>query len=255
MGRTTVRRSNAGSEAPLLRLPFWVPSCLESNYLDSKMNPRHAAAAAAFDAAATEAKREMERNNFEAPIPETLEEIEKHSVAAPSAPQAAAMRLGVVASQPLCEDKAKTYFEPPSPEKEKRNFDAPIPDTIDESLTNPGCSDTPLVKEVSNETGACKRDLSAVAPVPHELAVKVWIMSDVKSLVHHMFSLWFDVLRETVTHHEADAIEVASQCMKNAQCERSLKASSMSGTRATMHHCLAVWRDALKDAAHQHETI
>ena len=113
LGRPTVRRSNAGSEAPLLRIPLWVPPCLESNYIDSKINPRHAAASAAFDAQAAAAKMETEQNNFEAPIPE----IAEHNFEAPIPETNESLTTEGSRNTPIVEEPSEELTNETSPGK------------------------------------------------------------------------------------------------------------------------------------------
>merc|ERR1719387_2802737 len=108
------------------------------------------------------------------------------------------------------------------------------------------------LKEIQQqrEFDAARDQLQLIHNEQYERALKSMAMSDTKSLVHYMFSLWVEVLKEAVKQLEIDA---ARQRMKNAQCERALKAFVMSDTQSSMHYCFSVWHEAQKEAKQQRE--
>merc|ERR1719399_483975 len=87
----------------------------------------------------------------------------------------------------------------------------------------------------------------------YERALKSMAMSDAESLVHYMFSLWVEFLKELLTQREIDAAQERLARTKNAQCERALKAFVMSDTHSLFHYCFSVWHDDLKELQQQRE--
>merc|ERR1719506_2926951 len=57
----------------------------------------------------------------------------------------------------------------------------------------------------------------------YERALKAWVSSDAKSLVHCVFSLWSDGLREAERQREIDAAKERMKQLKNKQYEQALK--------------------------------
>merc|ERR1719498_1837756 len=78
-------------------------------------------------------------------------------------------------------------------------------------------------------------------------------MSDTETLVQYVLSLWIEVWREAVKQREIDAARERMQRMKNAQCERALKAFVMSDAQALFHYCFSTWHDDVKDLVKQRE--
>merc|ERR1719428_2791637 len=87
----------------------------------------------------------------------------------------------------------------------------------------------------------------------YERALKAWVSSDVKSLVHYMFSVWRDMQREAVRQREIDAAEERLAKMQNTHYERALKLMVTSDINATVHYCFTVMHEEVKEARKRRE--
>merc|ERR1719316_1728683 len=82
----------------------------------------------------------------------------------------------------------------------------------------------------------------------YERALHAWVSSDVKTLVHYIFSLWQDVVRQAERQREIDEAQERFSHIHNKQYERALKCWATSDLHSLLHYCFVVCHDLLKEA-------
>merc|ERR1719387_2245083 len=87
----------------------------------------------------------------------------------------------------------------------------------------------------------------------YERALKAWITSDVKALVHLVFSSWLAELRESVRARDVEAAQDGMLLSQDAQIELAVKSWASSDAKSRALLVFMRWRDVMTEAAWQRD--